>query len=200
LASTAWAIVPWAVGSLFTAQLVLNPFVTSFRPGEYADRGPLRWLPVELTNVNDLPINTNPSRVRVAFGENPDLHDPPFQIYFLDTNTYQREEDRGFWVRGASRAEFLIKSDRPARHLALHLASGAVPTDVSIRVGGRSQAVHLEPGRTQDLSIALGPAFPYQGRHVWVVSIASSGGFSPVFHGGTDARYLGVRVRPSLVP
>jgi hypothetical protein len=200
IASTAAALVPWLVGSLFTAQLVLNPFVTSFRPGEYADHGPLRLLPVELTNVNDLPINTNPSRVRIAFGENPDLHDPPFQIYFLDANAYQREADRSFWVRGASRAEFLIKSDRAARHLTLRLESGAVPTDVTIHVGRRAQEVHLEPGATQNLSLALDAGFPYQGRSVWVVSIASSGGFSPVFHGGTDARHLGVRVRPSLVP
>jgi hypothetical protein len=200
ISGTAWAMVPWVAGSLFTAQLVLNPFVTSFRPGEYADHGPLRLLPVELTNVNDLPINTNPSRVRVAFGENPDLRDPPFQIYFLDSNAYQREADRSFWVRGTSRAEFLIKSDRPARHLALRLESGAVPTDVTVRAGRRSQEVHLQPGETQNLSMALDAGFPYQGRFVWVVSIASTGGFSPVFHGGTDARYLGVRVRPSLVP
>ncbi len=73
-----------------------------FRPGQYASHGPLRLLPVELTNVNDLPINTNPARVRVAFGDNPDLHDPPFQIYFLDDNAYDREPDRSFWVRGES--------------------------------------------------------------------------------------------------
>ena len=34
------------------------------------------------------------------------------------------------------------------------------------------------------------------GRLVWTASVSSSAGFSPVFYGGTDARYLGVRVRP----
>ena len=48
--------------------------------------GPLRWLPVELTLVNDLPINTDVERVRVLFGTT-----PRFQIYFLDDNTYPRE-------------------------------------------------------------------------------------------------------------
>ncbi len=38
------------------------------------------------------------------------------------------------------------------------------------------------------------------GRLVWTASVSSSAGFSPVFYGGTDARYLGVRVRPVLVP
>jgi hypothetical protein len=195
-----WAIVPWLVGGLFTAQLVLNPFAVSFRPGEYAGHGPLRLLPVELTNVNDLPINTNPARVRVPFGENPGLNDPPFQIYFLDDNAYGREPDRSFWVRGASRAEFLIKADRPARMVRLRLESGAVDTEITVRVGGRTERVHLRAGETQNLSLALGPGFPYLGRSVWTVSIASSDGFCPVFYGGTDSRYLGVRVRPILVP
>ena len=34
--------------------------------------------------------------------------DPGFQIYFLDDNGYGREEDRSFWVKGESRAEFPI--------------------------------------------------------------------------------------------
>ena len=71
LSRTWLVVIPWLVGGLFTAQLVLNPFVASFRPGEYARRGPLRWLPVELTLVNDLPVNTDTSRVRIWFGDNP---------------------------------------------------------------------------------------------------------------------------------
>ena len=197
---TAWGLVPWLAGGLFTAQLVLNPFASSFRPGQYASHGPLRLFPVELTNVNDLPINTNPARVRVAFGDNPDLHDPPFQIYFLDDNAYDREPDRSFWVRGHSRAEFLIKTDRPVRMATIRLEGGPIPTDVKVTIGGKTERVHLTPGETQHVSLALGAGFPYMGRLVWTASVSSSAGFSPVFYGGTDARYLGVRVRPSLVP
>jgi hypothetical protein len=196
----AWGLVPWLVGGLFTAKLVLNPFVTSFRPGQYAAHGPLRLLPVELTNINDLPINTNPSRVRVAFGENADLHDPPFQIYFLDDNAYEREADRSFWVRGESKAEFLIKTDRPVRMATMRLEGGAVPTDVVVTIGGKTERVRVTPGETQHVSMALGEGFPYMGRLVWTASVSSAAGFSPVFYGGTDARYLGVRVRPVLVP
>jgi len=200
IAQTGWALVPWLIGGVFTAQLVLNPFSTSFRPGQYASHGPLRLLPVELTNVNDLPINTNPSRVRVAFGENPDLHDPPFQIYFLDDNAYEREPDRSFWVRGESRAEFLIKTDRTVRMATMRLEGGPVATDVVVNIGGKTERLHLTPGETQHVSLALGGGFPYMGRLVWTASVSSSAGFSPVFYGGTDARYLGVRVRPVLVP
>jgi hypothetical protein len=35
---------------------------------------------------------------------------------------------------------------------------------------------------------------------VWTASISASSGFVPIFHGeSTDARYLGVRVKPVLV-
>ena len=38
--------------------------------------------------------------VRIWFGDNPDQRDPGFQIYFLDDNAYDREEDKSFWVKG----------------------------------------------------------------------------------------------------
>ncbi len=57
------------MGGLFSAQVTFNPFFASFNPSEQAKQGPLRWLPVELTLVNDLPINTQANRARVWFGE-----------------------------------------------------------------------------------------------------------------------------------
>ena len=58
-------------------------------------------MPVELTLVNDLPVNTDTAKVRIWFGDNPDQGDPGFQIYFLDDNAFDREEDRSFWVEGS---------------------------------------------------------------------------------------------------
>jgi hypothetical protein len=202
LSRTWLAAVPWLVGGLFTAQLVLNPFVASFRPGEYARQGPLRWLPVELTMVNDLPIMTDSSRVRQWFGDNPPDHsDPGFQIYFLDENAYGREADGSFWVKGESRAEFLVKVDRPMRRLVLTLTSGPLDTTVDALVGGRRQRIALPAGDSQQISFNLDRGFWYQARaEVWVVSVASSTGFVPIFHGpSTDPRFLGVGVKPTLV-
>ena len=152
LSRTWLAVIPWLVGGLFTAQLVLNPFAASFRPGEYARTGPLRWLPVELTMVTDLPINTDRSRMQ-WFGDNPPDHkDPGFQIYFLDGNGFDREPDKSFWVKGESRAEFLVKAqylegiDRPMRRLVLTLErrSARYPGG---RLGRRTPAAHHAPGR-----------------------------------------------------
>jgi hypothetical protein len=196
------ALVPWIIGGVFMAPLVLNPFASSFYPGSYAKHGPLRWLPVELTLVYDWPINTDTSRVRIWFGDNPGQNDPGFQIYFFDDNAYQKdEEDKSFWVRGASRAEFLIKTDRPMKRLLLTLSAGPVATEVTATVAGRTQRVTLPAGGRERLLFALGEGFPYQGRWpVWVASVTSSNGFVPIFYETSeDTRYLGVRVKPMLV-
>ena len=194
MTSAAWAVVPWIVGCLFSAQVTFNPFFASFHPSEQAKQGPLRWLPVELTLVNDLPINTQPNRARVWFGEA-----RRFQIYFLDDNAYARE-DLTFWVRGRSTAEFLVKTVEPASALDLDVASGEVATAVTVSRGWHSQRVNLAPNATSRISVPLDDGFPYMGTRVWRVSIRSSAGFVPRFVSGAseDTRFLGVRVKPEL--
>lgn len=210
ISSAALAFIPWIIGGLFVGKLVINPFATSIAPGTYADSGPLRILPVELTNVNDLPINTDSSRVRVWFGDDPrrqpGTKDPAFQIYFLDVNTF-KEADKSFWVKGESRAEFLIKTDRPMRRLTLTISTGALPATVRTKVGDREPQELVIPAEdSRQITFALGSGFPYMGtpdrlpRFVWVASVSSSSGFVPLFNGGSsDARFLGVRVKPTLV-
>jgi hypothetical protein len=196
------ALIPWLIGGIFMAPLVLNPFVASFRPGDNANSGPLRLLPVELTIVYDWPINTDRSRVRVWFGDEPKGSSPGFQIYFFDKNVHQPEVDKSFWVKGESRAEFLIKTDRPMKQLVLTVTAGPVPTDVRMSLSGRSQEASLQPGESRQIVFALGDGFLYQGIWpVWVASVSSSTGFTPIFFdaASTDTRHLGVRVKPTLI-
>ncbi len=201
--SRVWvAVAPWIAGSVFTAPLVLNPFYASFYPGSYAKHGPLRWFPVELTLVYDWPINTDTARVRVWFGDHPGVGDRGFQIYFFDDNAYLPAEDKAFWVKGESRSEFLIKTDRPMRQAILTVTAGPVPTDVDVSLAGRSQRVSLRAGEQQRLLFSLPPGFLYQGIWpVWTASVSSSRGFVPIFFeaDSSDTRYLGVRVDPVLV-
>lgn len=197
------AFVPWLVGGLFVAPMILNPFVASFRPAFNAASGLWRLLPVELTLLNDLPIFTEPERGRVWFG---DLGqgDPGFLVSFLDDYAYGKEGDKSFWVRGGSRAELVLKTDRPIRRAVFTLTAGPIPTDVRVAVGGRSQTLHLAAGATEQVTIAMPPGLPYekeiQGGLLWTASVSSSTGFTPIFYdpAATDARYLGVRVRPML--
>ena len=195
------AVLPWIVGGLFTAPLVLNPFMTSFKPGDHANSGPFRWLPPELTLVYDWPINNEPERVRVEFGDKaPEHKNPFFQIYFFDTNAY-RDADKTFWVRGESKAEFLIKTDRPMKRFVMTLSAGPEPVDVTARLGRRKEHLSLQPGESREIQFYLDRGYPYQGRWpVWVASVAVNRGFVPIFYEkSTDTRYLGVRVKPVLI-
>ena len=196
------AFAPWVIGSLFVAPMVMNPFVASFHSEDNAKSGLLRRLPVELTLVNDLPVNNEPQHARLWFGDI-GKGDPGFLVYFLDDNAYDREADKSFWTRGGARAEFIIKTDKPIRRATFSLTAGPVATDVRLTVGRRSEAVHLEPGESQDVTFSMPPGLPYEKEVpalAWTASVSSSAGFTPIFFDpkSTDSRYLGVRVQPWL--
>jgi hypothetical protein len=205
ISSAVWVlVVPWIVGGLFMAKLVLNPFQTSIRPGDHAKSGPFRWLPVEMTNINDLPINNQAERVRVWYGDS-GAGDPGFQIYYLDDNAYLKEADGlSFWIRGESRAEMIVKTDQPYRSLRLTLSAGAAPTTVTVTLAGKRVELPLAAGQSGTVQLDLGDGFPYK-KHggptpAWILEIASTGGFAPaVTEGSADRRYLGVRVLPIIV-
>jgi hypothetical protein len=188
------ALVPWVVGAIFSGALVLNPFFAAFNPAEHAKQGPVRLLPVELTLVNDLPINTRSERARVWFGTQ-----RRFQIYFLDDNAYARE-DLDFWTRGQSRAEILVKTVEPASGLELTVQAGPEPTTVTVARGWWKTRVALNAGETRAVTVPLDEGFPYQGTRVWCVSVSSDKGFVPAFVNAAseDRRFLGVRVTPEI--
>ena len=212
--SVVLSAVPVLVGLIFTAKMIVDPLYTSARPGQYSTTGPQRSLPVELTNVNDLPINTETHRVRLEYGGNGVGDIEMFQIYYLDENSFLQEADKkSFWIRGESRAEFLVKTDRPCRRFQVVLSTGPVPATATVTVStsggllggwfGRSQTVRIEPGTPQQLSFTLPEGFPYKKdretpARVWIVSIASSSGFTPPPSPANDTRYLGVLVRPMV--
>ena len=196
------AFAMWTAGSLFVAPMVLNPFVASFHPADNAKSGPLRLLPVELTLVNDLPVNNEPQHARLWFGDT-GAGDPGFLVYFLDDNAFDREADKSFWTRGRARAEFIIKTDRPIRRATFTLTAGPVATDVHLKIGRRSQEVHLEPGDTRDVVFTMPAGVRYEKEVqalAWTASVSSSNGFTPIFFdaNSSDSRYLGVRVKPVL--
>jgi hypothetical protein len=106
-------------------------------------------------------------------------------------------------VKGKSRAEVLVKVDRPFRRLKLVISAGPLATEVEARVAGRSQSISLSAGQSHELQFALPPGYHYEGRaFVWVASISTSSGFVPLFTetGSDDPRFLGVKVKPMIVP
>jgi hypothetical protein len=203
--SIASAFLPWIIGGLFVAPMVMNPFVASFRPAENAKAGPLRMLPVELTLLNDLPVFTEgESRARVWMG-NTGAGDVGFLVSFLDDNVHGVEENgQSFWTRGDSRADLVFKADKPIRKATFVVAAGPVPVDVTIHLQSKRYDVHVDAGGTQEISASMPEGVIYekevQGVHLWNVRIVTKGGFTPIFHDSNadDARYLGARIKPML--
>jgi hypothetical protein len=209
--SARWGVLMWLAGALFVGKLLLNPFEASVRPWIAAGQGPLRLLPPELTNINDLPINVNRDQMVFWYGGDAEGKatptQPAFQIYYLDQNAYLREADRSLWIRGESRAEVLIKTDQPFRRLQLTLLAGPVPATGSVRFRGRSHPFSLAAGASQQLQLELGPGFPYKmdrdlPAYIWRLAISTGRGFVPhlLDPASPDVRYLGVNVRPIIIP
>jgi hypothetical protein len=216
------------VGGLFTTQLVLNPFYVSYHPAEHMKAGVYRWLPVELTLLNDLPINVTPERVRIQLAGEPRIF-----AYFLDDNAYPPEGE-WFWVKGGSRADLILRAPlkevaeggqeltvigpdgvpvvkrfaaHQLRQLRVELRTGDVANTVTIETGADTQQLTLGPHRDTFTTVRAEQGLPYRAHldqatsYVYTLSITSATGFTPMFTqgaGNTDQRYLGVLVR--LVP
>ncbi len=213
LASATAAVIAAGVGALFTANLTFNPFYVSVHPAEHPKEVPYRWLPAEMTLVNDLPVNFTPSKSRQPLGG-----EPPIMAYFLDDNAYPREKD-AFWVRGESRAELMLRApivmeQRDGQEVArpllvprmeVQLETGPVPTRATIRTGAETQVVDVPANDRRSVVVQMPDGVPYRRdpwvptNYVYMISIESESGFIPMFQGGgRDARFLGVFVR--LIP
>jgi hypothetical protein len=205
---SAWpAVIGLAVGALFTAKILLNPFYSSFNPGEHANAGPLRVLPIERTLLNDLPVSADATRARRSLGGNPTV-----QAYFMDDNAYPPEGD-GFWVRGESRADLLLRAPATQtadtrdvslriRALSIEVTNGGAANRVVLSAGWERVRLDLAPGEVRAVQITAGAGVPYKPSRyptnfVYALSISSRAGFVPFLHDSSnpDSRYLGALVR-----
>ncbi len=209
--ATPWvAVGTAAVSALFVAPVVGNPFFSSFHPGEHTKSGLFRHLPLELSLINDLPVNVSPSRSRQPLGGV-----PPLSGYFMDDNAYAREGD-AFWVRGESRADVMLRAPapieagpdgeqaRPLRvpRMEIVLETGPRPNRVTIRTAAGAQVIDVPANDRRTAVVTMGEGLPYKPypanptNYVYAISIESATGFIPLFEsGGRDNRFLGVFVR-----
>jgi hypothetical protein len=207
-------LIAMAISGLFVGPLITNPLYATRHPGDHSKAGLYTWLPTELTMVNDLPVNVQPSRIRQPLGG-----DPPLFAYFIDDNVYNREGD-AFWVKGESTADILLRApiapesqaagvrEAPSLRidkLTVILQSGPKPNRVTIDTGAGERVIDMAPSSQQTFELEMPAGVPYKyhpdfgTNYVYIVSITSSTGFVPMFeNGSSDSRYLGVMVR--LIP
>ena len=185
LASILPSIVAWTGGALFTAHIVMNPFVAAKQPYLNTERGLARALPVELTMVDDLPIALNRSRRRITYHSEPEL-----LLALLDRNV-QRSGDRELWVAGSSRTDVIVRSGDCLSSAVLRLRS-PVANRVTVHFGGDKAIADLKPGI--ETRVSLNPSgIEVRGRWVYLLSVRTSAGFIPSFRapGLRDERFLG---------
>jgi hypothetical protein len=192
------AVTAWLLGAAFTGAMVVRPFAASNETWRNVERAPLRWLPIELTLINDLPVRLYPHQQRgpVLFS-----HEPFVYLYYMDGNTYFAERD-GFWVAGHAATDIIVRTDYPLTQMELQLQTSRTPNTVHVEMAGRSQEVTLgrESRSTVRFTFTPQSAVWYHKSYGYVLHLSTTTGFVPkeVEPGSTDSRNLGVFVRPTF--
>src|SRR5688572_30870485 len=208
------AVAAFAIGALFTAQIVVNPFYASAHPGEHAKSAPLRFLPIEMTLIDDLPVAQNDDRRMVPLGGSPRVW-----AYFPDDNAYNPEGE-WFWVKGKSTAEVVLRGpvdsaganewiSKAITRLNVEVRNGGARNRVTISTGRDSKSLEMEPGELKTLSLAVRMGVPFRRdvqptSYLYAMSVKTTAGFVPFLENPCqhqpercppgDARFLGAMV------
>jgi hypothetical protein len=189
VSSSSPALLAWIGGALFTAKILVNPFVSAKITWEIAERGAARRLPVELTMANDLPVMlAQPLRGHIPYG-----HDPTVLLYFLDRHAFPPEPS-GMWIAGDGRADVIVRSEDPIHHLAI-TAESPIETILTISAGAGTSRLPIVPGKSVAFDV---PASGVRGlnSYAYLLSAQSSDGFTPHLRDrrSADNRNLGVLI------
>lgn len=165
----------WGVGLLFLAQVLINPFYSSFNPAQHAFRFPYRILPVELTVINALPTNVNRHLVQRFSSDT-----PAYDLYFLDDN-YMGRTHHGFWVRGEAKLETVLRTGEQQEDLLVILENGPFENTVEVEVAGTRRSFRLDGDERREVIFPLKTSFPFFKTHLYPIQIISHSGFIPRF-------------------
>jgi hypothetical protein len=198
LRSTAPGILAWLGGALFTAKMLVNPFVAAKSPYLATERGFARFLPVEVTMANDLPIMLiEGPRAHAWFND--------VLLYFLDEHAYPPEQidpagHTGVWIAGDGRADMIMRSDWAIGYLRMTIES-PVPTVFIVSAGGPRVTVPLKPGTPVTVDVPASGVRDFSG-YAYLLSARSTEGFTEHLRDpeSKDYRNLGVLMRFTAIP
>jgi len=192
----------WVMAAIFISPILISPFRSSARPATHAKKFPIKILPVEMTQVNNLPTNTNPDAFRVHIW--PDKPHPAREfLHFLDDNFYPRLEPNGIWTRGARTCEFILKTYYPLREIGVRLLNNPRSNnEIRVRVEGRTKKIVLQPNQRGELRFLVGNGFKMEDRYHYRMKIKASKGSIPYYENqkSLERRYLGVFFELDLIP
>ena len=198
LTSTAPAVLAWLGGALFTAKMLVNPFVAAKAPYLTTERGFARYLPVEVTMANDLPI---------VLIEGPRAHSwfNGVLLYFLDEHAYPPEVidpagHTGVWIAGDGRADMVMRSDWPIGRLQMTVES-RVPTTFVVSAGSTQTRIPLLPDKPVTFDVPASGVRDLSS-YAYLLSARSTEGFIEHLRNpaSKDDRNLGVLMRFTAIP
>ncbi|MEO7191062.1 MAG: hypothetical protein ABI051_08395 [Vicinamibacterales bacterium] len=188
------AVLALAGGVAFTGAMVLHPFAASAATWKNVERAPLRWLPIEITLLNDLPVRLNQLRGPILF-----VREPTVLLYYMDGHTYSAEGD-GLWIAGQATAEIVVRTEHVLKRMDI-IFSAPIENTVEGRLDGRPFSVTLKAGQESRVQIGSLEGERYHQSYAYVLHMTTSNGFVPAERepGSKDTRNLGVFVRPRFV-
>jgi hypothetical protein len=192
----------WMMAALFISPILVSPFRSSAQPATHAKRFPFKALPVEMTQVNNFPTNTNPDAFRVHIW--PEKPQPQREfIHFLDDNFYKKLEPTGIWTRGDKTCELILKTYYPLREIGVRLLNNPRANNrISVRVEGKTRKIVLQPRQRGTLRFSVGNGFRVESRYHYRIKIRAEKGSIPYYEdpSSLERRYLGVFFELELVP
>ncbi|MGQ9672314.1 MAG: hypothetical protein ACUVV5_04170 [Candidatus Aminicenantales bacterium] len=195
-------ILIWMMAAIFISPILVSPFRSSAQPATHAKKFPFKILPVEMTQVNNLPTNTNPDAFRVHIW--PDKPHPAQEfLHFLDDNFYRRLEPNGIWTRGSGTCEFILKTYYPLREVGVRLLNNPRSNnEIKVKVEGQTKKIVLQANQRAELRFPVGDGFKIEGRYHYRMKIKAAKGSIPYYEDpkSLERRYLGVFFELDLVP
>jgi hypothetical protein len=171
-------------GASFVAPLLASPLEHSLHPGRHATTGLYRFLPAELTMLNDLSVFTEPWRKKQPYGFTGDPHGgrpadaDAYFLYFMDDGTHGKEVldgREGFRLRGGRRAEIVVRAfDLLAvKRVLLRMTAGSSGDQVEGRLGSSTAVASLAGGQTAEISLEARDGFRYYDTYLYVLQLHS---------------------------
>jgi hypothetical protein len=195
-------ILIWVMAAVFISPILVSPFRSSAQPATHAKRFPIKALPLEMTQVNHFPTNTNPDAFRVHIW--PDKPHPQREfLHFLDDNFHPKLEPTGIWTRGDKTCEFILKTYYPLREVGVRLLNNPRSNnEITVKVEGRTQKTVLQPKQWGTLRFPVGNGFQVEQRFHYRLKIRAAKGAIPYYEepASLERRYLGVFFELDLVP
>jgi len=193
-------VVEWAAAALLIAPILLSPIQATHFPSLHAKHFPYTLLPVEMTLINNLPTNAEPSAFRLQWGE------PKFEdrfLYFMNDNYHPKHaSEDGWWTRGDRKLELLLRTWVSVKEVVFHVLNGPRPeNEISITLNGKTKRIILAPLQRGELRFPVGGGFQVKVSHIYRVKIKASKGSTPYFQSekNDEKRWLGVFFTPEII-